>query len=556
MTPSTMPDILLIQPPIRDFYLTTKRTIPYGLASIAAGLIKTGFSVEIFDALATSKSRAIDLPPEMAYLQQYYGHSDRSPFALFHHYKHFGYSYETIGKRIKKIRPFLVGISSLFTAYAAEALKTAEIVKHHHPDCKIVFGGHHPTALPERMMESPAVDYVLRGEGEASMPLLATALQKELRLDTIPGLVYRKADGCLHVSEPATLHNPNDYPLPAAQLLNQRFYRRKKKATAVIVASRGCPMKCTYCAVGASSPFKHRRRSVSSVMVEIEKAVSLYDTGLIDFEDENLSLDRKWFSQLLTQISQRFKGHSLELRAMNGLLPSSLDKQIIGAMKTAGFKTLNLSLGTISHAQLERFQRPDVRSAFEKALQLARVHDLKAVGYIIVGAPFQTAADSLKDLIYLAQRRVLIGTSVFYPAPGSEDYALCASMGVLPKHFSAMRSSALPISHTTTRKETITLLRLSRIVNYMKHLHDQNQSIPDSAPARKRITISKDRLEIGRQLLQFFLYDGIIRGVSPHGKVFEHEIELELSKKFLADFNLIGLKGAIAGSGNNLGCHL
>ena len=546
-----MTDILLIQPPIWDFYLTTKRTIPYGLASIAAGLIEAGFSVEIFDALASLKSRVVDLPVELSYLRTYYGQPDRSPFALFHHFKHFGYSYATIGERVKKTRPFLVGISSLFTAYAVEALKTAQIVKHYHPDCKTVLGGHHPTALPERLMEASAVDFVLRGEGEVSMPLLADALKNRWRFDEIPGLVYRKADGSLHVSGPASMQNPDEYPLPAARLLNHRFYRRNKKATAVIVASRGCPMKCTYCAVGASSPLKHRRRRVESVVNEIEMSVNLYDTGFIDFEDENLSLDRKWFLELLTQIRRRFKGFPLELRAMNGLLPSSLDEQIIGAMKAAGFKTLNLSLGTTSKVQLKRFQRPDVRKEFENALQLAKCHNLKAVGYIIVGAPFQKAADSLNDILYLADRRVLIGTSIFYPAPGSGDYALCASMGLLPVHFSGMRSSALPISHTTTRKEAITLLRLSRIVNFMKHLRDRSQSIPDPAPARKRITISKNRLETGRQLLQSFLYDGIIRGVRPDGKVFEHEIEPELSKKFLADFNLIRLKGAIAGSGNN-----
>ncbi len=65
-----MPDILLIQPPIRDFYLTAKRTIPYGLACIAATLIKSGFSVKILDALATSKSRICDLPREMGYLSE------------------------------------------------------------------------------------------------------------------------------------------------------------------------------------------------------------------------------------------------------------------------------------------------------------------------------------------------------------------------------------------------------------------------------------------------------------------------------------------------------
>src|SRR5690242_19332471 len=114
-------DILLIQPPIRDFYLTAKRTIPYGLACIASALIEEGFSVEILDALATSKSRAIDTPAEMAYLDLYYARPDISPFGLFHRFRHYGYGFEHIGQAAKRSGAFLVGISSLFTAYSEEA---------------------------------------------------------------------------------------------------------------------------------------------------------------------------------------------------------------------------------------------------------------------------------------------------------------------------------------------------------------------------------------------------------------------------------------------------
>ncbi len=84
-------DILLIQPPIRDFYLTAKRTIPYGLACIAAPLMREGYSVEILDCLATGKSKKVELPPEMAYLSDFYSGPDISPFSLFHDYRHFGF---------------------------------------------------------------------------------------------------------------------------------------------------------------------------------------------------------------------------------------------------------------------------------------------------------------------------------------------------------------------------------------------------------------------------------------------------------------------------------
>ena len=546
MTPSLQDsgfNILLIQPPIRDFYLTAKRTIPYGLASIAAGLIEAGFCVQILDALATAKSRVLDLPQEMVYLRSFYGRPDQSPFALFHHFKHFGYSFDTIGQRVKKAQPFLVGISSLFSAYANEANQAAHIVKKHHPACKIVVGGHHATAMPARVMASSAVDFVLRGEGEVSMARLAKALQNDTGYEDIPGLVYRKPDGRLHVGETVSVRNPDDLPLPATQLIDQRHYRRNKKAGTVVVASRGCPLKCTYCSIGASSPFSYRQRSVAPVIREIEIAVNQYNVGFIDFEDENLSLNRNWFLKLLDEIAQRFAGKQPELRAMNGLLPSSLDEQVIAAMQAAGFRTLNLSLGTTAKAQLKRFQRPDVRHAFEHALDLALTYDLQAVGYIIVAAPFQKAADSLKDLLYLAERRVLVGTSVFYPSPGSMDYMLCASLGLLPGNFSCMRSSALPLSHITTRKESVTLLRLSRIINFMKSLIDSGLALPRPAQATSAITTSIDRREAGRQLLQFFLYDGIIRGVNPDGEVFEHEIDLELSKKFLAGIKSIRIRG-------------
>ena len=129
-----MPDILLIQPPIADFYLTAKRTLPYGLACIAASLRQEGFSVDIIDALATRKSRALARPSGMAYLDPYFGRWDQSPFGLFHQYRHFGYSYQHIARLAKESGAALIGISSLFSAYSPVALETAAAVKKACPD--------------------------------------------------------------------------------------------------------------------------------------------------------------------------------------------------------------------------------------------------------------------------------------------------------------------------------------------------------------------------------------------------------------------------------------
>ena len=536
-------DILLIQPPIRDFYLTVKRTIPYGLACLAATLIKDAFSVRIVDALATSKSRIIDLPEEMAYVHQYYGQSDQSPFALFHHFRHFGHSFEHIGKLARESQAFLVGISSLFTPYISETIKTAEIVKTYLPECRIVVGGHHPTAHPESVMKSKAVDFVLRGEGEVSIARLAGAVKTGGDYDNIPGLVYRNPNGELHINNPAIMRHPDRYPLPATHLIHHKFYQRAHRGSAVIVASRGCPMRCTYCSVGAWSYLPFRRRSIESVMREIASAIETHDVGFIDFEDENLSLDRQWFITLLQDIAARFGKHRLELRAMNGLYPPSLDEEVIESMKAAGFKTLNLALASISKKQLKQFQRSDVREAFDRVLNLSKIHGLNAVGYIIIGAPRQKALDSLSDLFFLAERRVLAGVSVFYPAPGSPDYDLCAELDLLPADFSCMRSSTLPLSHTTTRLETVTLLRLGRILNFMKSFLDAGLPIPRPQPVGADIANLNGRNDIGKKLLQYFLYDGKIRGISRGGRIFEHYIDIPLAQQFLERLKSVRIRG-------------
>ncbi len=538
-----MTDILLIQPPVRDFYLTAKRTIPYGLACIASSLQDAGFSVEIFDALATSKYRKLQIPEEMAHLDEYYRKEDLSPFALFSSFKHFGYGFESIGKAAAMSGAWLVGISSLFTPYAGYALRSAEAVKAFNPACKTVLGGHHPTALPEIVMENRAVDYIIRGEGEISMPLLAGAVKSGKSIESIPGIVFREKDGGIKINEPAVIQNLEKLPFPATGLLEHSFYRRSGTASAVISASRGCPMKCSYCSVGASSFMKYRRRSIDSVLGELEKIINENKAGFIDFEDENLSLDKKWFMTLLDEIKTKFGKSGTELRAMNGLFPSSLDEEMVRLMKEAGFKTLNLSLGSFSSAQLVRFGRPDVRDAFDRALLYAEKYGLDAVGYIIAGAPFQTPDDSVSDILCLSGRRVLAGVSIFYPSPGSSDFGLCDKLGILPEKLSLMRSSAFPVSHTTNRKQAVTLLRLGRILNFMKSLKDSGVEISESSHAAKKEIITGNRTEAGIELLKGFLHDGKIRGFDRSGTVYEHSICNETAGLFVNGIKQTELRG-------------
>lgn len=538
-------DILLIQPPIQDFYLTAKRTLPYGLITIAAVLQGKGYRVAILDGLARGKSRPAPLPPELGYLKALYASADASPFGLFHQYRHYGYALATIAEEARRSGASLIGIASLFSAYEDMALECAREVKSRCPGARIALGGHHPTQFPERVLDHPAVDFVLRGDGEVGLPVLADRLRENGTLASVPGIAYDRENGGRFIRSPVYVDHLDQLPMPATELVKSRYYRRMGGDTLVIAASRGCPMQCSYCCMGTPAGIPYRRRSVNHVMREIRHAARGRQIGLIDFEDENLAMDRDWFERLLTEIIIFFGDRPPELRAMNGIYPPALTLNMIARMRRAGFRELNLSLGSCDRGQTRRFRRPYVRDAFDRVLGWAEGLDLSAVGYIIAGAPAQNPLSSLQDLLFLAGRRVLVGLSIYYPAPASLDFSYCHQQGILPTSPLCWRSTALPLDHKTRRNESLTLLRLARLLNFMKQCMDKDGFLPPPEPfPRHQPTITPNRHEMGRQLVSWFRHDGIIRGIGQHGEIVNHPTDNQLTRAFLEGLCEVSIRGA------------
>jgi radical SAM superfamily enzyme YgiQ (UPF0313 family) len=545
-----VPDIVLVQPPIEDFFLTAKRTVPYGLALIAAALEQSGFSVEIIDGLATGRSRVISRPPEMEYLEPFYGRPDVSPFGLFHHYRHFGYSFAYLAQRVRKSGAFLAGISALFTPYHEMALKTAAAIRQACPEIRIVVGGHHATVLPQSVLAAKEVDFVIRGEGEEAIVALAQWLRQGGRpaadtLAKISGLAWRRPEGDPVIPPPAVVENLTAQPRPANHLLKSSFYRRRGRGSIVVSASRGCPFDCGYCAVNRDSWQPYRRRPVTAVLDEIQNEWERQEIGFIDFEDENLSLEREWFIELLAGLTKLRRKRKFEVRAMNGLFPPSLDDELLTLLPAAGFRTLNLAVVSCNRDQLARFRRPDVDPAHARVVATAARLGLETVSYLIAAAPGQTAASSLTDLLRLFRRRTLIGLSIFYPVPGSREYERAASSGLLPERLSLLRSSALPLNQdgVCSRIEAATLLRLSRIANFIRYLDQTGLELPrpERFPKKARPAaiiptplpdLLSERTRQGIELLAWFLADGRIRGLTPAGEIYEHTVARTLTRQF------------------------
>jgi hypothetical protein len=221
-----------------------------------------------------------------------------------------------------------------------------------------------------------------------------------------------------------------------------------------------------------------------------------------------------------------------------------LDKKTIHLMHAAGFRELNLALITCDHDQSIRFNRASVVKAFDRVLQWAEPLKMTAVGYLIAGAPGQDPFTTVDDLLFLAERRVLVGLSTYYPAPDSLDFNRCQASDLLPNSPLCWRSTALPFDRTHGRKTSLTLLRLARMLNFMKQCVDETGHLPTPEPIPSQAhDLTGSRSDNGHQLVRWFLNDGIIRGVRRDGKVFAHLTDARLTRVFIKGLDTIAVCG-------------
>ena len=195
--------------------------------------------------------------------------------------------------------PVFVGITAMSGPQIRYGLEFAGRVRAELPGTPIVWGGVHPTLLPEQTAADARVDVVVRGEAELVVGPLADALAAGEPLDTVAGITYRQGGAAgadaVRSTPDAALIDLDDIPVGLPyELLPLRLYPTLRAGRVHLQTSRGCPSRCGFCYNTAFNKRRWRGKSPERVVDEMEWLLRRFpEAKILDPVDDNLFVDRQ-----------------------------------------------------------------------------------------------------------------------------------------------------------------------------------------------------------------------------------------------------------------------
>jgi len=420
---------------------------PLGLLYIKKALMNAGHYVEIYDSTASGKIKKIKTPQEFQYLEKYY-FEDSSLFSLHSRYIRFGDSFSKITHHCVNNTFDIIGISSLFSAYHPEVeLLVSEIKKV--VKTPVVIGGTAINSLNDEDFEKSESDYMIKGCGTESMPLLVEAFLGNIGFSDVPGLIYKINEKIKH-NEPSTQPPWYDEIIPQREKV--RFFRKRKSAPTIF--STGCRNKCSFCTIHIDN--KIHSRKIDKIKEELRY---LLETGIenLDIEDDDLFSDHSFTVEILNLLKE-FHLSGMTFTAMNGITAKNITP-FAHLLADSGFIKLDLSLVCGSKSASSEIKRPHNISDLETIIK-AVDGKIEIEVFLIPGISGTTLKETLSTMIYLHKLKIKCGLSPLYLVPGVSMFK-----DLVPENLRLCRGSALYPFSEKERDNVASLLKISRFLN-------------------------------------------------------------------------------------------
>lgn len=325
-----------------------------------------------------------------------------------------------INALISDLKPELVGISSMTCDFPA-ALEISKSIKQSH-DLPIVMGGPHPTIFPKEVLQHDTIDYVVVGEGERALYQLIEGIKDRESQKAIGSLGYkRNGDIIVNLRQPSL--DIESLPFPDYSLLdNEKYISFGEKYLGfrhlVIVMSRGCTGRCSFCAQHQVWGRQFRIFSPERAFSEIRKLMETYNVEGFWSKDSILTI-KNWMIPFCAAI-QREK---LNIKwACLGRV-DQIERKMVATMKAAGCVKLWIGGEAGSDRMLKMLTKDINVEKTRQAFQICKEEGLETAAFFMFALPTETV-EEMEQTFELARelRPDPMHLAIYHPLPGTELY--------------------------------------------------------------------------------------------------------------------------------------
>jgi len=242
---------------------------------------------------------------------------------------------EIILEKVKSYHPDVVCFSP-FTSQYLWTIEQAKKIKKQYPGIFILFGGVHVNSVPNEVIKMKEVDGMIVGEADYQIVEFARKFFDQKKLLSVPSLWIKNKKKIIRNKLALLEKNLDKLPFPDKDIFYSQVPKPLTETTYVIMASRGCPFACSYCANNIYKKLylgqkRLRFRSPENVVAELMLAKKKYKFKIVEFFDDVLAIDDIRLEEMMKLYKRK-----INLPFTCYMHPQLINKKIIRLLKSAG----------------------------------------------------------------------------------------------------------------------------------------------------------------------------------------------------------------------------
>ncbi len=271
-------------------------------------------------------------------------------------------------------------------------------------------------------------DFVLLGAAEEMLLNAVRAIFRDADPSAIPGVASSKSRNDVrslrqHGSNASA--NLAGLPLPARDLIDVEKYRHawlraRHNFSLNMVASRGCPFRCNWCAKPIFGD-NFYVRPAGDVAREMRILKQEYRADHIWFADDIFGLNRRWVQELAAEVQRLNCAVPFKVQARADLLTP----ETVSALARSGCAEVWMGVESGSQKILNAMDKGLLIEEVASARRSLKQEGIRACYFLQLGYPGESWADVRKTLAFVRETRPDdIGVSFSYPLPNTKFYDL------------------------------------------------------------------------------------------------------------------------------------